>query len=159
MGLETHLRLRSADGATTADGRPVLLATVGVPLDRTGAIFAVDSAVEQGRSLILVNVTRLEPLSLSVRMGYDALEEFTPEVTASMRWCADLARSLGLRVDRLRIRSPRPVTALIEFSGERRAGILVFAPDRTALGERSYRRTFRRLVDVCPCLLWTASHP
>ena len=158
MGSVTRPRALSPSDATLADERPVMLATVGVPLDRTAAIFAVDSAVEQGRTLILVNVTRLEPLSLSVRMGYDALEEFTPEVTASMRKCADLARSLGLRVDRLRIRSPRPVTALIEFSDERRAGILVFGPDRTALGERAYRRTVRRLVDACPCLVWTASH-
>lgn len=133
-----------------------MLATLGVPLEQTATIFAIDSAVEEGRSLILVNVTRLEPLSLSVRLGYDALEELTPEVTVSLRRAVGLARSLGLHVERLRIRSPRPITALLELVTERGPGVLVFGPDKAALGIRSYRRSVRKIRDANPCFVWTA---
>ena len=74
---------------------------------------------KRGQPLIVANITRLEPLSLSVRLGYDALEEFTPEVSASLRHSAGLAASLGVHVERLRIRSPRPITALLELAAER----------------------------------------
>ncbi|MBA3764254.1 MAG: hypothetical protein H0X05_01945 [Actinobacteria bacterium] len=134
----------------------MLLATLGVPIEEPALVFAVDAAVEDGRSLILVNVTRLEPLSLSVRLGYDALEELTPEVSASMRRSVDLACSLGLSVERLRVRSPRPITALLEIVAERGPGVLVFGPDREALGNRAYRRSVRKIREADPCLLWTA---
>ena len=142
----------------TAGGRPVVLATLGVPFEEAATVFAVDSAVEEGRSLILVNVTLLEPLSLSVRLGYDALEELTPEVTGSMRRSVGLACSLGLHVERLRIRSPRPITALLELVAERGPGVLVFGPDRAAIGIRTYRRSVRRIREANPCLVWTAEH-
>ena len=114
-----------------AGSRPVLLATLGVPFDAAAAAIAVDTAVESGQALIVANVTRLEPLPLSVRLGYDALEELTPELSRAMRAPADLARSLGVQVERLRVRSPRPVEALLQLIGERRPGLLVFGPDRT----------------------------
>ena len=137
-------------------GRPVVLATLGVPFDDSATTFAIDTAVEGARSLILVNVTRLEPLMLSVRMGYDALEELTPDVAGSMCRAAGLAVALGLRVERLRVRSPRPITALLELIGEWSPGILVFGPDRAALGTRRYQRSVRRIRAADPCLIWAA---
>lgn len=131
-----------------------MLATLGVPLDPTASTFAVDSAVETGRELIVVNVTRLEPLRLSIVMGYDALPELTPEVSASLRRSTELARSLGVHVERLRIRSPRPVTALLELVRERHPGMLVFGPDRKALRERPYRRAVRAVRESVTCLVW-----
>jgi hypothetical protein len=132
----------------------VLLATLGAPFDEGAATFAVDSAVESGSSLIVANVTQLEPLSLSVRLGYDALEEFTPEVSESVRRPAELARSLGVPVERLRIRSPRPVRALLELATERGAGLLVFGPDRTRMKPASYRRAVRVVTREALCPLW-----
>jgi hypothetical protein len=137
----------------------VLLATIGAPFDEAAATFAVDSAVESGSPLIVANVTQLEPLSLSVRLGYDALEEFTPEVSESVRRPAELARSLGLPVERLRIRSPRPVRALLELARERRAGLLVFGPDRRALKARAYDRAVRAVREGADCLVWVAADP
>ena len=137
-----------------ASGRPVVLATLGVPFDEEAAIFAVDSAVESGSSLIVVNVTQLQPLSLSVRMGYDALEEFTPEVSESVRRPAELARSLGVPVERLRIRTPRPTRALLDLVAERRAGLLVFGPDRTRLPKHRYRYAVRKIRAATDCLVW-----
>ena len=85
-------------------------------------MFAVDSAVEAGQPLIVANITVLEPLAMSMILGYDALEEFTPEVSASVRRPVELADSLGVSVERLRIRSPRPIQALLELARERRPG-------------------------------------
>ena len=135
-------------------GRPVLLATLGVPLDPDATAFAVDSAVEAGRELLVVNVTVLEPLGLSMILGYDALPELTPEVSSSLERCAGLARSLGVPVERLRIRSPRPIDALVELTDERRPGVLVFGPKRSAMSGRRYRRTLRAVLGRAACLVW-----
>ena len=86
-----------------------MLATLGVPFDPDAASYAVDTAVESGQPLIVANVTQLEPLPMSLRLGYDALEEFTPEVTESVKRPVELASSLGIRVERIRVRSPRPI--------------------------------------------------
>jgi nucleotide-binding universal stress UspA family protein len=144
------------DGSVDAQGRPVLLATLGVPFDQAAATFAVDCAVEGGQPLIVANVTRLEPLSLSLRLGYDALEELTPEVSASVRRPAELAASLGVAVERLRVRTPRPITALLELAAERRPGLLVFGPDPTRVSRRTYRRSVSTLRSRAACLLWVA---
>ncbi len=85
--------------------------------------------MESGHPLIVANITRLEPLALSISLGYDALGELTPEVSESGRRLALLARSLGVQVERLRIRSPRPIGALLQLTFERRPGVLVFGSD------------------------------
>lgn len=141
-------------GLSGAGGRPVLLATIGVPLDERAAAFAIDTALECGSQLIIVNVTRLEPLSLSMILGYDALEEFTPEVSSSLRSRAELAASLGVDVTRLRVRSPRPVEALLVLLRERSPGLLVFGPDRRSLSSRRLARSVRVLRARAPCLVW-----
>ena len=152
MRLATGSRRSTGEPSTHRAGRPILLVTMGVPLEETAGAFAVDSSVETGQDLIVANVTRLEPLSLSIVLGYDALEEFTPEVSASLRRWSTLAASLGVHVERLRIRSPRPVTALLELVGELAVGLVVFGPDRRVMGARAYGRALRRIrVDgVCP---------
>jgi len=131
-----------------------MLATLGVPFDPDASAFAVDSAVETGQPLLVANITMLEPLALSVMLGYDALEEYTPEVSASVRHSAELAHSLGIEVERLRVRSPRPVEALIQLAAEREPGLLVFGPDRLRLGRRRYRRAVRAVRLNAACLVW-----
>ena len=156
MEVRTDAARRQVDQTITSGGRPVLLATMGAPFDDDAVRFAVDTAVEAGQPLLVVNVTRLEPLSLSVRLGYDALEELTPEVSASVRRCVELAVSLGVRVERLRVRSPRPLKTLLELVAERRPGILVFGPDRGSIGRRVHRRAVELLTERAPCLVWVA---
>jgi len=151
----SHLRSTGAERAG-ASGRPVLLATLGVPLDAEAASLALDAAVESGSRFIVANVTTLEPLRMSVTLGYDALAELTPDVSSSIGRSVELAVSLGVPVERLRVRSPRPVTALLELAAERRPGLLVFGADRRALGSRRYARVVRALRAQARCLLWTA---
>ena len=142
------------DGAGSSGGRPVLLVTLGVPLLPEASAFAVDSAVEAGQALIVANVSELEPLHMSVILGYDALEELTPEVSRSVRRPAEMARSLGLSVELLRIRTPRPVRAMLDLARERNPGLLVFGPDRTRIRRRRYERAVRALREHGRCLIW-----
>jgi nucleotide-binding universal stress UspA family protein len=132
----------------------VLLATLGVPFDEAAAAFAVETAVESGQPLIVANVTRLEPLPLSLTLGYDSLDEFTPELSRAVRAPAELARSLGVRVERLHVRSPRPIRALLQLVEERMPGLLVFGPGRSRLPARRYRRAARAIRSSVPCLVW-----
>jgi hypothetical protein len=134
-------------------GRPVMLATLGVPFECAARVFAVDAAVESGEPLIVVNVVELPPLAMSVRMGYDQLPD-TEEKADALRAPALLAHSLGVEVERLRVRSPRPVQALLEVVGDRRPGILVFGPDRSRLRRRAYRKAARALRERAACLVW-----
>jgi hypothetical protein len=154
MGLDTRDRGTDVSTGRGAAGRPVLLATLGVPLNEEASVFAVDTAVESGQRLVVANVTALEPLRMSIALGYDALPELTPEVSASLQRSAELARSLGVHVERLRVRSPRPVQALLELVADVRPGLFVFGPDRRALRERRYRKALGAVRDRVTCLVW-----
>lgn len=135
--------------------RPVLLATLGVPFDPAASSFAVDAAVESGEPLLVVNVVELPPLGMSVAMGYDQLPD-PPEQAEALRAPAELAASLGVAVERLRVKSPRPVEALVQISAERAPGLLVFGPDRTRLRPRTYRKAARAVRERAACLVWLA---
>jgi nucleotide-binding universal stress UspA family protein len=156
MNVRTRRDATSHADVDAGGARPVMLATLGVPFVEAAVEVAVDGAVESGQPLLVVNVTRLEPLSLSLLMGYDALEEFTPEVSASTRRPAEIAAGFGLQVERLRVRSPRPVTALLELARERRPGLLVFGPDPSRLSARRFRKAAEALRANVSCLVWIA---
>ena len=133
----------------------MLLATLGVPFDPDASSFAVDAAVEAGQRLIVANVVELPPLAMSVNIGYDQLPE-RPEDEEAYRAPAALAHSLGVEVERLRVRSPRPVEALIQLAAERRPGLLVFGPDRSRLRRRVYRKAVKAVRERVTCLVWLA---
>ena len=133
-------------GALSESG-PVLLATLGVPLDADAIAVAIDAAVEAGKPLVVSNITQLEPLTLSVMMGYDALEELTPEVSRSVRRPAEIASAFGLDVELLRVRSPRPISALLELIRERRPSLVVFGPDPERITLRRARKAVAALRD------------
>lgn len=159
MTVQTRRDPTSHAGVESAGARPVMLVTLGVPFVEAAIAVAVDGAVETGQPLIVANVTRVDPFSLSLAMGYDALEEFTPEVSASTRRPAEIAAAFGLQVERLRVRSPRPVTALLELVRERRPGLLVFGPDPRRLPARRFRKAADAIRTNSSCLVWIAGDP
>src|SRR5437762_13496681 len=106
-------------------GRPVLLATLDVPFDHDAVVFAVDSAVEMGARLIVANVVERAPLPLSAIMGYDDLP-YPPEMAESLAEPVRLARSLGLEVTRLRVKSLHPIPAMRQVVAESGPGISDF---------------------------------
>jgi nucleotide-binding universal stress UspA family protein len=114
----------------------------------------VDAAVESGQPLLVVVLAELLPLPLSAMLGYDQV--VSPEDEAAFAAPATLAASLGVAVERLRVRSPRPVDALLELAAEREPGLIVFGPDRALVSRRLYRKTARALQERSPCLVWIA---
>lgn len=147
--------LRAADPpARLEGGRPVVLVTLGAPVETAAASVALGAAVDAGSPLILANVTELEPLSLSLLLGYDALEELSPETSASLRTLTERAAALGLAVEWLRIRTPRPVRAMLELIRDRRPGLVVFGVGRGSVPRRRYRRAVAALKERGEFLIW-----
>ena len=140
-------------GPGAARGRPVLLATLDVPFDANAVVFAVDSAVELGQRLIVANFVEQEPLPLSVMMGYDDLP-YPPEMAESLAEPVRLAISLGVQVARLRVKSFRPVRAMVEVAAEENAGLFVFGPDRSRIRRLRYRRAARSIRSSVTALIW-----
>jgi hypothetical protein len=132
--------------------RPVLLATLGVPFEPAAAQLAVDAAVEAGQRLVVANIVELPPLPLSVVLGYDQIDE--PGVAEALQAPAELARALGVDVERLRVRSPRPIAALLELVADLEPGLLVFGPDRARLRRRRYAKATKAIRESCTCLFW-----
>ncbi len=138
-----------------AKGRPVLLATLDVPFDQDAVAFAVDSAVELGQPLIIANFVERAPLPLSAMLGYDDLP-YPPEMADSLATPARLARSLGVEVTRLRVKSFHPIPAMLEVLAEQGAGIFVFGPDRTRIRRLRYLRAARAIRSKATTLVWLA---
>jgi len=136
--------------------RPVLLATLNVPFADDAIAFAVDSAAENGQPLVVVNVAEILLTHWSL-VGYGYVE--SEELQRKLYRPADLAQSLAVRVERLRVCSPHPLDALLEVVAERNPGILVFGPSRTHIRPRRYARAARCLSERAGCLLWTEAEP
>jgi hypothetical protein len=137
-----------------AGGRPVLLATLDVPFAEDATAFAVDSAAETGQPLIVVNAAEVL-VAPSTFAGYGYVER--EDLQDELRKPAELARSLAVQVERLRVCSPHPVDALLELLAERNPGLLVFGPDQSRLKPRRYRRAAKKIAERATCLVWIAS--
>jgi nucleotide-binding universal stress UspA family protein len=146
--------VEAPSAAVQSGARPVLLATLDVPFDPEATRFGVDAAVEAGAALLVVNVVETAFVSVTPAGLYYVVRE---DVEDSLRRPCALALSLGVEVERLRVRSPRPVEALLEVVGEREPGLIVFGPDRTCVSRRRYRKAARALSERAPCLLWIAT--
>jgi nucleotide-binding universal stress UspA family protein len=132
----------------------VLLATLDAPLLPEASEMAIDAAVESGQPLLVVNAVETALTRWTLTFGHDYIAP--PGVEESLSAPAQLASSLGVRVERLRLRSPRPVDALLELSSERDVGLLVLGADPNSMRKRRYRRCVRKIVERSPCLVWVA---
>jgi nucleotide-binding universal stress UspA family protein len=133
--------------------RPVMLATLAVPFEPESARVAIQAAMEGGVKLIVVDAVEI-PLWLQTMTTRRDLEDEADR--AEICRMAGHAAALGLEVEHLRVRSPRPVEAVLELCGEREAGLLVLGPDPARLRPRSFRRAVRRVRKRASCLLWVA---
>jgi nucleotide-binding universal stress UspA family protein len=139
----------------SASSRPVLLATMEVPFDDDAAAFAVDAAVECGQGLIVANVVEMPLAPMCVMLGYGALDP-PDEDAARLRAPAELAHAFGVEVERLRVRSPHPLDALLDLVAELDPGLFVFGPDRSKLKPRTFRKAAKRIRERASCLVWLA---
>jgi nucleotide-binding universal stress UspA family protein len=138
--------------AVGSSGRPVLLVTLDVPYAEEAIAFAVDAAVENGQPLLLVNVAEVLPTAYSL-LGYGYVER--DDLQEALFKPVQLACSLAVEVERLRVCSPHPVDALLEVVAEREPALLVFGPDRAHLSNRRYRRAERAVRERSSCLVWS----
>jgi nucleotide-binding universal stress UspA family protein len=131
----------------------VLLATLDVPFSEEATAFAIDSAVENGQPLILLNVAEVLPTAYTL-LGYGYVER--EELQQVLRKPAEIARSLAVPVERLRVCSPHPLDALLEVVAECNPAVLVFGPDRRRLSRRAYGKAATRIRERAACLVWLA---
>ena len=153
MTVRTVRRGTDTQATASSESRPVMLVTFDVPVRADAADLAVDAAVEAGQQLLVVNVVELPIRPMTTSWGQEVV--VLDDVEASLRRPAELARSLSVAVERLRIVSPRPLAALLEVVAEREPGLLVLGADRSRMRARRYRKTARTICDRVPCLVWT----
>lgn len=155
------MTLRGASRATTTSGlhdfarRPVMLLTFDVPVTREAAALAVDAAVESGQPLLVVNVVELPIRPMTGSWGQEVV--VTEDVAESLRAPAELAHSLAVQVERIRLVSPRPLAALLELVDERCPGLLVLGAEHCRIGRRRLARLERKVRDAAACLVWSGT--
>ena len=129
-----------------------MLATFDVPVRADAAALAVDAAVESGQQLVVVNVVELSIRPMTASWGAEVF--VMEDVEASLREPAELAHSLAVPVERLRLVSPRPLKALLELVGERSPGLLVIGADTDRMRGQACRKVARKIRGEAPCLVW-----
>ena len=117
---------------------------------------AIDTALEVGTKLILANMVMLPPYPLTVRIAPEYVTLPHEEDLDAVRATAARAAALGIATELLRVRSPRPLTALIELAHDRQVGLLVFGPDRSRISRRRFRAAAKVVRRDAPCLVWVA---
>ena len=134
-----------------------MLATMAVRVQPRAERVAIESAIEAGVPLLLVN---LIPLPLYVRtmvlVGPAGTTLPHEEDHEAVRATADRAAALGIRTEFLRVRTRHAVTALLELVRERDPGLLVFGPDLGRVGALRFRAAARRVRREADCLVWVA---
>ena len=137
--------------------RPVVLATLSVRVDPSAERMAIDSALEAGVRLVLVNVIRLPPYPMTIVMlGPEAATLPHEEDLDAVRETAQRAAKLGVKTELLRVQTTRPVRALLEVVTERDAGLLVFGPHLGRVGRTRFRWAALRIRREASCLVWIA---
>ena len=135
----------------------MVLATLSVRVDPSAQQMALDSALEAGAPLILVNLLQLRNYPTTIALlGAEATVLPHEEDYEAVRATADLAAQLGIKTELLRVTSRRPVVALLEILQERDAGLLVFGPDLKRTSRWRFRSVARRVREQANCLVWVA---
>jgi Universal stress protein family len=147
----------AAETAGPSKARPVVLATMSVGVDPSAERMAIESALEAGVPLILVNLIPLPFYVTTIVMhGPEATTLPHEEALDAVRGTAARAAKLGIQTELLRVRTRHAIRALLEVVSERDAGLLVFGPDLQLTGRLRFRWVARRVRRDCPCLVWIA---
>jgi nucleotide-binding universal stress UspA family protein len=147
----------SAGPARPTRVRPVVLATLSVRVDPTAERMAIDSALEAGAPLILVNLLKLRNYPTTIALlGAEATTLPHEEDLDAVRATAARAAQLGIKTELLRVTSKRPIVALLEVLRERDAGLVVFGPDLRRTNRLRFRLAARRVREEADCLVWVA---
>lgn len=152
---------RERDDAGTAEARglgaagPVMLATLSSRVEPEAERLAIESAVENGVPLLVVNVMPMPPFPRAlVLAGPGSLTFPHEEDYDAVRGTAQRAAKWGLKVEHLRVTSPHPAKALVQIANERGAGLLVLGPKRKGIWR--FWRAAREVRRNAACLVWIA---
>jgi hypothetical protein len=157
MGLTRELPPASIAPPQPTRVRPVVLATLSVRVDPSAERMAIDSALEAGAPLVLVNLLRLRNYPATIALlGAEATTLPHEEDLDAVRATAARAADLGIETKLLRITSKRPIAALLEVLHEQDAGLLVFGPDLSRTNRWRFRAAARRVRAEADCLVWVA---
>jgi nucleotide-binding universal stress UspA family protein len=155
---ERHVR-RPQKAAPVEAAGPVVLGTLSSGIDPAAERVAIESALDAGVPLIVVNVVELPPCPRALAMGGPRAVAFPHEEHyEAVRATAERAAKFGLRVEHLRVSSPRPARALVQIARERAAGLVVLGPKRRGLlrGRWRFRRAAQQVRRSVGCLVWIA---
>ena len=137
--------------------RPVVLATMAVRVHPSAERMAIDSAIEAGVPLLVVNLLPLPPYPRTLMLvGPEGTTLPHEEDLDALRATAARAAELGVKTELLRVRTRHAVNALLEILHERDAGLLVFGPQLGRIGRLRFRRAARRVRREADCLVWVA---
>jgi hypothetical protein len=137
--------------------RPVVLATLSVRVDPSAERMAIESALEAGAPLILVNLLKLRNYPATIALlGAEATTLPHEEDLDAVRETAARAAALGIKTELLRITSRRLIPALLQVLHERDAGLVVFGPDLSRTNRWRFRAAARRVRAEADCLVWVA---
>ena len=118
---------------------------------------AIDSALEASVPLLIVNLIRLPPYATTIILvGPEHTTLPHEEDLDAVRATANRAAELGVKTELLRVRTKRPVQALLEVASERDAGLIVFGPHLGRVGRMRFRRAAKRIRREASCLVWVA---
>ena len=134
-----------------------MLATTALPVDPSAERMAIDSAIEAGVPLVLVNLIPLPAyITTMVLVGPEGTTFPHEEALDEVRETAARAARLGVKTELLRVRTRHPVKALLEVVSECDAGLLVFGPDLRRVRRLRFRRAAKRVRREAGCLVWVA---
>jgi nucleotide-binding universal stress UspA family protein len=137
--------------------RPVVLATLSGRVDPSAERMAIESALEAGVPLILVNLLKLRNYPTTIALqGAAATTLPHEEDLDAVRATAARAAELGIKTELLRVTSKRPIAALLQVLHERDAGLVVFGPDLSRTSRWRFRAAARRVRAEADCLVWVA---
>ncbi|MCX6369775.1 MAG: universal stress protein [Solirubrobacterales bacterium] len=136
---------------------PVVLATLALRPDPTAEQMAIDSCLDAGAPLILVNAVQLPmyPTTMLV-LGPAATVLPHEDDRVAVSEAADRIAALGIPVELVGLFSPRPVQAVLKLLTQRNAALLVFGPLLSEVGRLRMRTATRRLRRDASCLVWVA---
>jgi len=131
-----------------------VLATLSSRVEPEAERVAIESAVENGVPLLVVNVMPMTACTRALVFAGPALTFPHEEDYEAVRATAKRAAAWGLKVEHLRVTSPRPAKALVQIANERGAGLLVLGPKRKGIFR--FWRAAREVRRSAACLVWIA---
>ena len=135
----------------------MVLATLSSRVDPAAERIAIDSAVEAGVPLLVVNAIPMPPCPRALILGGPEAVSFPVEEDyEAVRGTAERASAFGIRVEHLRVMTPRPAKALVQVANERGAGLLVLGPKRGRVSHWRFRRAAREVRRNAACLVFIA---